>query len=150
MRGRLFRRDRGLSHVRGILGAAARHCGPGVAFTAVSERHRDRREGEHPALPFLHLIFQGKVGISKMSAPASQGHNWSRKSEEKDEEDPVDQMISRTGCASFHHAVQDCMAEHQDWRKCQQPVLDFKQCMAEYQQLRATPPARHKPGPAGS
>ncbi|XP_078079012.1 cytochrome c oxidase assembly factor 4 homolog, mitochondrial [Mustelus asterias] len=83
-----------------------------------------------------------------MSAPPSQGHNWSRKSEE--EEDPVDQMISRTGCASFHHAVQDCMAEHQDWRQCQQSVHDFQQCMAEYQRGRANQLGKHKPSPAAS
>ncbi|XP_067841454.1 cytochrome c oxidase assembly factor 4 homolog, mitochondrial [Heptranchias perlo] len=92
-----------------------------------------------------------------MSVPSSQGHNWSKRPKEKEddddddeEEDPVDQMISRTGCTSFHRAVQDCMAEHQDWRQCQRPVQDFKQCMAEYQRRQAGQIARHKPSPAGS
>ncbi|XP_078401144.1 cytochrome c oxidase assembly factor 4 homolog, mitochondrial [Cetorhinus maximus] len=87
-----------------------------------------------------------------MTTPASQGHNWGKKSEDKEEEeeDPVDQMVSRTGCAGFHRAVQDCMAEHQDWRQCQQPVQDFKQCMAEYQRLRASQLGRRKPSSAGS
>ncbi|XP_072432879.1 cytochrome c oxidase assembly factor 4 homolog, mitochondrial [Chiloscyllium punctatum] len=85
-----------------------------------------------------------------MTAPNSRGHNWSRKSEEEEEVDPVDQMISRTGCASFHRAVQDCMAEHQDWRQCQRSVHDFKQCMAEYQRLQASQLGQHQPSPAGS
>ncbi|XP_072333552.1 cytochrome c oxidase assembly factor 4 homolog, mitochondrial [Scyliorhinus torazame] len=89
----------------------------------------------------------GEAGVSEMSAPASQGHNWSKRLEEE-EEDPLDQMISKTGCASFHHAVQDCMAEHQDWRQCQQSVHDFKQCMAEYQRLRANQLSRQNPSPA--
>ncbi|TFK04037.1 Cytochrome c oxidase assembly factor 4-like protein, mitochondrial [Platysternon megacephalum] len=69
-----------------------------------------------------------------MSGPSPQGHNWSQKSE--DEEDPLDQMILRTGCATFHYAVQECMAEHQDWRKCQQQVQAFKDCMKEHQKQR--------------
>ncbi|XP_075054004.1 cytochrome c oxidase assembly factor 4 homolog, mitochondrial [Mixophyes fleayi] len=69
-----------------------------------------------------------------MSAPASQAHNRSRKQE--DEEDPVDEMIGRTGCTAFHYAVQECMAEHQDWRKCQVQVQSFKDCMQDYQKKR--------------
>uniref|UniRef100_A0A8C1FB48 Cytochrome c oxidase assembly factor 4 homolog n=1 Tax=Cyprinus carpio carpio TaxID=630221 RepID=A0A8C1FB48_CYPCA len=42
-------------------------------------------------------------------------------------------MISRTGCAELHYALQDCMAEHQDWRKCQTQVQKFKGCMNTYQ-----------------
>ncbi|XP_069828043.1 cytochrome c oxidase assembly factor 4 homolog, mitochondrial [Dendropsophus ebraccatus] len=69
-----------------------------------------------------------------MSAPTPQPHNRSRK--EEDEEDPVDQMISRTGCTAFHYAVQECMAEHQDWRRCQDQVQNFKNCMQDYQRKR--------------
>lgn len=64
-----------------------------------------------------------------------QPHDRSRKQEEN-EEDPVDQMISRTGCTAFHYAVQECMAEHQDWRRCQDQVQDFKNCMQDYQKRR--------------
>ncbi|XP_066450244.1 cytochrome c oxidase assembly factor 4 homolog, mitochondrial [Eleutherodactylus coqui] len=70
-----------------------------------------------------------------MSAPAPQPHNRSRKQDEE-EEDPVDQMISRTGCTAFHYAVQECMVEHQDWRRCQDQVRDFKNCMQDYQTRR--------------
>ncbi|XP_062910987.1 cytochrome c oxidase assembly factor 4 homolog, mitochondrial [Mobula hypostoma] len=68
--------------------------------------------------------------------------------QEEEEEDPVDQMISRTGCASYHHAVQDCMAEHQDWRRCQGPVQAFKQCMADHQRERVSPRVPRQPKPA--
>ncbi|KAJ8412455.1 hypothetical protein AAFF_G00127910 [Aldrovandia affinis] len=54
----------------------------------------------------------------------------------EDEEDPVDQMISRTGCGELHYAVQECMAEHQDWRKCQSQVQNFKECMLAFQNAR--------------
>ncbi|XP_032076188.1 cytochrome c oxidase assembly factor 4 homolog, mitochondrial [Thamnophis elegans] len=71
------------------------------------------------------------------------GHNWSQKTqtrkeeEEEEEEDPFDQMIQRTGCATFHYAVMECMAEHQDWRKCQEQVQSFRTCMAEHQKQQA-------------
>uniref|UniRef100_A0A6J0SGN7 Cytochrome c oxidase assembly factor 4 homolog, mitochondrial n=1 Tax=Pogona vitticeps TaxID=103695 RepID=A0A6J0SGN7_9SAUR len=73
-----------------------------------------------------------------MSGANPSGHAWSRKpkAKEEEEEDPFDQMIARTGCASFHYAVQECMAEHQDWRRCQKEVLSFKDCMSEYQKQR--------------
>ncbi|XP_063813038.1 cytochrome c oxidase assembly factor 4 homolog, mitochondrial [Pseudophryne corroboree] len=69
-----------------------------------------------------------------MSAPAPQAHDRSRKAE--DEEDPVDAMIGRTGCTAHHYAVQECMVEHQDWRKCQDQVQRFKDCMQDYQKKR--------------
>ncbi|XP_061659345.1 cytochrome c oxidase assembly factor 4 homolog, mitochondrial [Syngnathoides biaculeatus] len=51
-------------------------------------------------------------------------------------EDPVERMISRTGCAELHEALQDCMAEHQDWRVCQSHVGAFKKCMSDYHKAR--------------
>ncbi|XP_006007128.1 cytochrome c oxidase assembly factor 4 homolog, mitochondrial [Latimeria chalumnae] len=64
-------------------------------------------------------------------------HNWGRKAkEEEEEEDPLDQMISRTGCAAFHYAVQECMAQQQDWRRCQEQVQAFKTCMMGQQKQR--------------
>lgn len=51
-------------------------------------------------------------------------------------EDPVDRMISRTGCGELHEALQDCMAEHQDWRVCQSHVGAFKKCMSDYHKVR--------------
>lgn len=65
---------------------------------------------------------------------SSSPHDRSRKDEEED--DPVDRMISRTGCAELHYAVQECMAEHQDWRACQSQVQTFKDCMMNFQNAR--------------
>ncbi|XP_040039074.1 cytochrome c oxidase assembly factor 4 homolog, mitochondrial [Gasterosteus aculeatus] len=56
-----------------------------------------------------------------------------RRRKDEDEDDPVEQMISRTGCAELHYAVQECMAEHQDWRLCQSHVKTFKDCMMNFQ-----------------
>ncbi|XP_008331118.1 cytochrome c oxidase assembly factor 4 homolog, mitochondrial [Cynoglossus semilaevis] len=63
-----------------------------------------------------------------MASPSP--HNRERND---DEDDPVERMISRTGCAELHYAVQECMAEHQDWRVCQSQVQTFKDCMINFQ-----------------
>ncbi|XP_074529178.1 cytochrome c oxidase assembly factor 4 homolog, mitochondrial [Halichoeres trimaculatus] len=67
-----------------------------------------------------------------MASPSP--HDRSRK--EEDEDDPVEKMITRTGCAELHYAVQECMAEHQDWRACQSQVQTFKNCMMNFQNAR--------------
>ncbi|XP_054610326.1 cytochrome c oxidase assembly factor 4 homolog, mitochondrial [Dunckerocampus dactyliophorus] len=69
-----------------------------------------------------------------MTSPSP--HNRSRRSDDKDEDDPVELMISRTGCAELHYAVQECMAERQDWRACQTHVHAFKACMLDHQKTR--------------
>lgn len=46
--------------------------------------------------------------------------------------DPVEQMLKKTGCIELHYQVQECIAETQDWRKCQDHVKKFKVCMEEY------------------
>jgi len=51
---------------------------------------------------------------------------------EKESEDPVEQMLKKTGCIELHYQVLECIAERQDWRKCQNEVKKFKECMAEY------------------
>ncbi|XP_056417114.1 cytochrome c oxidase assembly factor 4 homolog, mitochondrial [Hyla sarda] len=72
-----------------------------------------------------------------MAAPTPQPHNRGRKQEDdEEEEDPVDQMISRTGCTALHYAVQECMAEHGDWRRCQEQVQNFRNCMQDHQKRR--------------
>ncbi|NXY79961.1 COA4 factor, partial [Glareola pratincola] len=67
---------------------------------------------------------------------AKPGHAWNRSrslEEDEDEEDPVDAMISRTGCAAQHRELQECMAARQDWRHCQAQVRAFGECMARRQ-----------------
>ncbi|XP_017537143.1 cytochrome c oxidase assembly factor 4 homolog, mitochondrial [Pygocentrus nattereri] len=76
------------------------------------------------------------------SSPSPSSHDRSRP---EDEKDPVDQMISRTGCSALHYAIQDCMAEHQDWRKCQKQVKDFKDCMMSFQNARKEQLLRKRP-----
>ncbi|XP_026076157.1 cytochrome c oxidase assembly factor 4 homolog, mitochondrial-like [Carassius auratus] len=66
-------------------------------------------------------------------------HNWSRS-----QDDPVNGMISRTGCAELHHALQDCMAEHQEGRKCQTEVQKFKECMTTYLKTRKEQLLKHR------
>jgi len=51
------------------------------------------------------------------------------KSTDDDEEDPVDKMMEKLGCAEQHYQVQLCMMENKDWRKCQDRVKDFKECV---------------------
>ncbi|XP_063708028.1 cytochrome c oxidase assembly factor 4 homolog, mitochondrial [Culicoides brevitarsis] len=53
-------------------------------------------------------------------------------SDKNDVEDPVEVMLKRTGCIELHYKVQECIAETQDWRKCQDVVKTFKECMSEY------------------
>ncbi|XP_059681397.1 cytochrome c oxidase assembly factor 4 homolog, mitochondrial [Gavia stellata] len=68
---------------------------------------------------------------------ARPGHARSRPSlaedEDEEAEDPVDAMISRTGCAAQHRELQECMAAQQDWRHCQPQVRAFGECMARRQ-----------------
>ncbi|XP_010597893.1 cytochrome c oxidase assembly factor 4 homolog, mitochondrial isoform X1 [Loxodonta africana] len=78
-----------------------------------------------------------QIRLPKMSTRVPQGHTWARQVKEEDEEeDPLDQLISRSGCAASHYAVQECMAQHQDWRQCQPQVQAFKNCMSEQQARR--------------
>jgi len=60
-------------------------------------------------------------------------HNRSRQVQKRDndddEEDPVDKMMEKIGCGEQHYQVQLCMMENKDWRKCQEPVKQFKLCV---------------------
>ena len=70
-----------------------------------------------------------------------------------EDEDPVTLMLQKTGCINLHYKVQvregifaivtsnfhlnssksqDCMSETGDWRKCQEVVKEFKDCMKVY------------------
>ncbi|XP_006143287.1 cytochrome c oxidase assembly factor 4 homolog, mitochondrial-like [Tupaia chinensis] len=67
-----------------------------------------------------------------MSTSASQGHAWAQQVKKEDEErDPLNQLISHSGFAASHFAVQE--AQHQDWRQCQLQVQAFRNCMNEQQ-----------------
>nr|XP_031839492.1 cytochrome c oxidase assembly factor 4 homolog, mitochondrial [Nomia melanderi] len=51
----------------------------------------------------------------------------------ENEVDLVEEMLKKTGCMELHYQVQECIAETQDWRKCQGILKEFKQCMDTYQ-----------------
>lgn len=50
------------------------------------------------------------------------------------EDDPVDRALRKAGCAEAHYAVQDCMVTHRDWRRCQDLVKAFKDCIENNRQ----------------
>lgn len=52
-----------------------------------------------------------------------------REEKEEEEEDLVDKLINKSGCSDEHYLVQECMVEHQDWRKCQQVLKNFQACL---------------------
>ncbi|XP_076100609.1 uncharacterized protein LOC143069723 [Mytilus galloprovincialis] len=64
-----------------------------------------------------------------MSAPMGHDRSRPKPKEDDEEEDPVDKMLTKTGCKELHYLVQDCMGEHNDWRKCQKEVTEFRKCM---------------------
>lgn len=66
----------------------------------------------------------------------SNHHNRNKIVDDDDEVDPVEEMIKKTGCLEKHYAVQFCMADHSDWRKCQDVVKEFQSCILEYNQRK--------------
>ncbi|XP_003992788.2 cytochrome c oxidase assembly factor 4 homolog, mitochondrial isoform X1 [Felis catus] len=89
--------------------------------------------------------FSCSTCCSRLSKMSTQGHTWARQVKKEDEEeDPLDQLISRSGCAASHYAVQECMAQHQDWRQCQPQVQAFRDCMSEHQARRREELQRRK------
>ena len=51
----------------------------------------------------------------------------------EEEEDLVDKLLRKSGCTDEHNLVQECMVEHQDWRKCQKVLKDFQACINKTQ-----------------
>jgi cytochrome c oxidase assembly factor 4 len=45
------------------------------------------------------------------------------------DDDPVERMLKKSGCLELHYRVQECMADHKDWRRCQPHVQAFKKCI---------------------
>ncbi|CAG2122284.1 unnamed protein product [Medioppia subpectinata] len=75
-----------------------------------------------------------------MSTQGSQGfHNYERpvRSGDDEEEDPLETMLNKTGCKELHYSLQDCMAEHRDWRQCKDLVQQFKECMIIYEKNKS-------------
>ena len=41
----------------------------------------------------------------------------------------MDKLLKKSGCGEAHYLVQECMVEHQDWRKCQEVLKNFQACL---------------------
>lgn len=61
---------------------------------------------------------------------SSNPHNRIRPAEEDEDDDPVEKMLKKSGCLDLHYAVQECISETKDWRKCQSQVTEFRKCIA--------------------
>ena len=48
-----------------------------------------------------------------------------------EEEDLYETLLEKSGCAKLHYALQDCYFEHNDWRKCQKEMQEFKKCVEQ-------------------
>lgn len=62
------------------------------------------------------------------------GHDYKSaipKTDDDEEEDLVIALIKRTGCLDQHNAIMECMYNYKDWRKCQNEVKLFRQCMSK-------------------
>ncbi|CAM1316522.1 Uncharacterised protein g6759 [Pycnogonum litorale] len=56
-------------------------------------------------------------------------HNQQKPSVDEEEDDPVEKLLSKSGCAKLHYEVQECMFVNKDWRKCQKEVTAFRNCV---------------------
>ncbi|KAK0395222.1 hypothetical protein QR680_001180 [Steinernema hermaphroditum] len=56
-------------------------------------------------------------------------HGKSEWAKDSNEEDRVEKLIRSSGCWDNHLTVVDCMTEHKDWRKCQEVLSAFRECM---------------------
>jgi len=69
-------------------------------------------------------------------------HGFTKKDKTKvnedDDDDPVEKMLKAAGCLEKHYAVQECIAETHDWRRCQQPVQDFRKCIEDHKKATGT------------
>ena len=61
------------------------------------------------------------------------GHHKQKLEQRNEEEkDVYETLIENSGCSKFHFALQDCYFEHNDWRKCQKEMAEFRECMSEH------------------
>ncbi|KAM7443688.1 Cytochrome oxidase assembly factor4 [Porites harrisoni] len=69
------------------------------------------------------------MGTEKEKTNLHKKIKWKKTKDEEEEEDPFDSRIQKSGCADLHYALLDCFQEHKDWRKCQDHVKAFKECI---------------------
>ena len=77
----------------------------------------------------------GNISMSVSSNPEVGTHKvHGRREVDKEEEDPYNTRIERSGCASYHYQLLDCYRDRgEDWRKCQEELKQFKECMINQQ-----------------
>ena len=78
--------------------------------------------------------------MSRMSNDPHSRAKHLQKDEDDEEEDLVEKMLEKVGCAQEHYAVQECMSETRDWRQCQTHVKAFRQCIAKGQAQNSSRP----------
>lgn len=60
-----------------------------------------------------------------------------KREEEKEEKDTYELMLEQSGCIQQHEALQDCFFDNgRDWRKCQNEMKAFKECMGRQHKKR--------------
>lgn len=62
-------------------------------------------------------------------AQTGQSHKEKLQNQTEEEQDVYETLITKSECAKFHFALQDCYFEHNDWRKCKREMEDFKMCV---------------------
>ncbi|XP_053623028.1 cytochrome c oxidase assembly factor 4 homolog, mitochondrial [Plodia interpunctella] len=50
------------------------------------------------------------------------------------DDDPVEAKLKKAGCLELHYKVQECIATTKDWRKCQNEVNEFRDCINRHKQ----------------
>ncbi|TKR86543.1 hypothetical protein L596_011118 [Steinernema carpocapsae] len=75
-------------------------------------------------------------------------HGKSEWAKSEEEEDRVETLIKASGCWDGHLGVVDCMSEKRDWRKCQDELVVFRECMQKAHQQRKQEQQPPKEAPA--
>ncbi|CAG0885677.1 unnamed protein product [Cyprideis torosa] len=76
-------------------------------------------------------VYQAEVSILMMNSREADNE---REMKNSGDDDPVEKMLTKAGCLNQHYAIQECMAEYKDWRKCQKEVAAFRDCINSSQE----------------
>uniref|UniRef100_A0AC35FWS5 CHCH domain-containing protein n=1 Tax=Panagrolaimus sp. PS1159 TaxID=55785 RepID=A0AC35FWS5_9BILA len=63
--------------------------------------------------------------------PPAAGHGHGGWAKNEQEEDRVEKLIRDSGCWDQHLATVECMSDKEDWRKCQEELNNFRNCMVK-------------------
>ena len=79
----------------------------------------------------LHIFIISCLAMCEIPSNLPAHERKLREDKLEDEEDLVDKLLRKSGCTEEHYAVQECMVDNQDWRKCQQVLKDLQVCMSK-------------------